>query len=528
MEQLNSILPKQEEDKIATEEISMDQNSKSPLLIQVRKNFGVFGGISLIFGGVFTLFFYKAGIGFNVLLFSIVMVSLLVITMKKLNLSINKLTLVYYLGAILLGTSTMLTSNGTIQFLNIIGILLLLNLSMINQFNDSKHWGVFDYIGKMFVILFKSILSIGMPWIDCSRYLKNTRLFKNDRFRNIMIGIVIAIPLLWVVMALLSSADQLFSSLTKSIYEVLFSSDIFMIGIIVLFGFLVCYGVICGAAAQTRREKSLNEDKAAADPAIAITAMLILCFVYVMFSGIQMIYLFANGLFVLPQEFTFAEYARRGFFELLAVSVINIILMLVCTTIFGESKLLRIILTVISICTYIMIASAAFRMLLYIGAYHLTFLRLFVLWFLLVDAMILAGVIISMYNRKFPLFHFCVVVISICYLIFSFSKPDYFIARYYIGHKELLNEDDITFLTKDLSYDAAPAVLPVIFETEPQFINKSGETEKYEDWAYDGMKNYYINIILCENERGMRDFNLSHYLSYRYALRYPVEYLDLN
>ena len=49
----------------------------------------------------------------------------------------------------------------------------------------------------------------------------------------------------------------------------------------------------------------------------------------------------------------------------------------------GENVALRVVLTVFSACTYVMIASAAMRMLLYVDAYSLSFLRILVLWFLL-------------------------------------------------------------------------------------------------------------------------------------------------
>jgi hypothetical protein len=91
-----------------------------------------------------------------------------------------------------------------------------------------------------------------------------------------------------------------------------------------------------------------------AEASIAATFMTLLCVVYTFFCGIQLIYLFANGLFVLPEEYTFAEYARRGFFELLTVAVINVLLMVLCRAFFKESKILRIVITFMTNYNYVM------------------------------------------------------------------------------------------------------------------------------------------------------------------------------
>jgi hypothetical protein len=168
-------------------------------------------------------------------------------------------------------------------------------------------------------------------------------------------------------------------------------------------------------------------------------------------------------------------------------------------------------------CTYIMIGSAVYRMLLYIGAYQLTFLRLFVLLFLLMDTFVLAGVIILVYHKTFPLFGYCVAVVSVCYLLFSFAKPDYFIASYHIQHEKSINEEDVLYLTEELSFDAAPAVVP--FLEEKRSNNSSIDKQNYSNFNDSGLSigdrtiDYYDRIVTKNNERGIRDFNFSYYFA---------------
>ena len=128
---------------------------------------------------------------------------------------------------------------------------------------------------------------------------------------------------------------------------------------------------------------------------------------------------------------------------------------------FRENKVLKGILTFISLCTYIMIASSVYRMVLYIQAYDLTFLRVFVLWALLVIFLLVTGALILIYKKSFPYTRYCLVIITTLYIIFSFSHPDYWIARYNLNSEA---ETDYYYL-ENLSLDASP----IIFD----YVNKS-------------------------------------------------------
>lgn len=86
---------------------------------------------------------------------------------------------------------------------------------------------------------------------------------------------------------------------------------------------------------------------------------------YLLFSAIQIVYLFIGNM-QLPAGVTYAEYARRGFFQLLFVCVLNLAAVLSIQSYFKENRVLKALLLAISGCTLIMTASSACRMLLYI------------------------------------------------------------------------------------------------------------------------------------------------------------------
>jgi hypothetical protein len=524
MEKLNIVSTEEEQsanlqEKALSAVVNLPARQESVLLIKIRHKFEITALVSLLFGGLFAISFYKAGVGLNILFFTAVMIALLGYVMKRFEIEMKKGTYLYYLGALLAGQSSALTSSDKLMLINLILIICLLNLSLLHQLHQQKGWDIRQYLSKMLGMLFLGIASIGMPFIDGFDYLKRTKLFRSEKARNIFVGILISVPLLWILTALLSQADLIFGDLTKKLTEHIFSEDIIVVTFMVLFGFFSCYCILCGAAAQVGRVEKTRRKGASS---IAVTVILLITVLYLMFCALQLIYLFSNGLFTLPEGYTFAEYARRGFFELLAVAIINVALMVIATSYFEESRLLRGLLTLMTICTYIMIGSATYRMLLYIGAYHLTFLRVFVLLALGILSLILAGIIIAVYRKSFPLFRYCTAVICVCYLVFAFSKPDYYIASYLKEHNPVLTTEDAFFLTRELSLDAAPIVLPLLNESyrweegTKQEDEGAGADAYYESSRlieYPTLDEYsadYYNAIRGLNEdRDIRDYNFS-------------------
>ena len=108
------------------------------------------------------------------------------------------------------------------------------------------------------------------------------------------------------------------------------------------------------------------------------------------------------------------------------------------------------------------------RMVLYIQTYHLTFLRILVLWGLLVLTALFVGVIINLFQKNFSLFRYGVVVVTVCYLGLSFAHPDYWIAKYNVAQQGRGIQVDEYYL-RDLSADAAPVLVPYFDMKKAEF-----------------------------------------------------------
>lgn len=148
-------------------------------------------------------------------------------------------------------------------------------------------------------------------------------------------------------------------------------------------------------------------------PDIAIyTFAGIIGFTYLLFIAFQAKYLFSACLGILPESFTYAEYARQGFFELCGITAFNVLLLLFMNvftrTITRENKVLSVINIVFSAVTILLLITAMSKMGMYIAAYGFTIKRIqasvFMIWLFLVLSMIICH-----QKKKIPLVRWAVL-----------------------------------------------------------------------------------------------------------------------
>lgn len=333
-----------------------------------------------------------------------------------------------------------------------LAVFLLVMCLLLNQYFDTKKWNLGKYVGSICQLVVMSFGELGKPFSDGKAYFREKGKV-NKKVWYGLLGVVIALPILLIAAGLLSSADAVFRKMTTDFMNWIRPDNIFNVVIRVTFLFFTSYALTSYLCKRSIPEEV--KDRRKGEPVLAITIMSLLSLLYLLFSGIQIFGLFL-GKMQLPEGYTYAQYAREGFFQLLAVSILNLILVLVCLSFFRESKVLKVIMTIMSLCTFIMIASSVMRMIIYIRYYYLTFLRIFVLWMLTVLFVMFIGVLINIYRESFPLFRYGVVMVTVLYLALSFSHPDYIIARVNIANAP---GGDFSYLS-DLSADAAPVIIP--------------------------------------------------------------------
>ena len=199
-------------------------------------------------------------------------------------------------------------------------------------------------------------------------------------------------------------------------------------------------------------------------PLVVSAAMLIpLLLVYGLFFFSQLPLYTSAFTGVLPKGYTYADYAREGFFQLCAVCAINGLLYLFVSLFTRQGQgegLRRTLLTVLCACSLILAATAFSKMVLYIKTYGLTPLRVYSSWamILLTAAFLLA--LLGAYWRKLNISRALFLLFAVMFGFLCLVNTDAMIAEYNVRAYEEGRLDSVdTGVFWDLGDSAAPAAV---------------------------------------------------------------------
>ena len=167
-------------------------------------------------------------------------------------------------------------------------------------------------------------------------------------------------------------------------------------------------------------------------------------------------------------DFTAAEYARSGFFELCGVAFINAVLGVVMGLFMKQSDRASVLLrklanSLLAIATLVLIATALSKMILYVQRFDLTVLRLFVSVVLVLIAVGFLTSLLSQWIKPIKVTPVLVVLVGLLLLVTPFLNVRGRIAKYnvdaYLARAEqgiLSNKIDTGYLVSDLGSAAIP------------------------------------------------------------------------
>ena len=234
-------------------------------------------------------------------------------------------------------------------------------------------------------------------------------LFKRDKKKekiNIhpaVWGGLMSVAALWVIVPLLIKADSNFLSGTTEFIDHLFAGmDLFSVVVnVVLSVPVACYlyslaycSINNTGKIFTKEELDFHRKRIRISPAVTLKVfMLVICTVYILFIALQGEYLLGAFTGKLYSGYTYAEYARTGFFELCKVSIINLSLLAICNLLIKEDEKHNIRKPMVLLCmlSLLLLSTATAKMVMYISVYGLTVKRIistvFLLWLVCVFVM---------------------------------------------------------------------------------------------------------------------------------------------
>ncbi len=397
-----------------------------------------------------SILFWNKDIKFSALLFAI---PVIYISYKILKGKIkNKKALLISIPIILLSSTYLIFDNILFQKLNLIIIpILYVIMIMLALVPEIK---VKSIIYKIIVMVIEPFNYFGEV-VQQLHIQKPYKKFKN--ITNIIKPIFLTLIIVFIVLGLLISADTEFAKIFKHVFASIgnllnnFSipSIVIRIAIIVLLFFYISAFFI-NALSQYNVLKEFDEEESKKKDNLTIYMMLTaLNLIYLVFCFIQI-----KSLFTI-KNIIYSQYARQGFFQLMIVSLINIIMILKATDkqiieTEKQSKYKKVMCILMLIFTLIIIISSFLRMTLYQQQYGNTRLRVLVDFTLLTETILLVPTFIYVLNSKINLVKIYSIIIVTMYCIINFVNIDKIIAINNINRYEKTGKIDVMYLTYDL------------------------------------------------------------------------------
>lgn len=400
----------------------------------------------------------------------------------------------------LLSVSFMINVNTWMTAVNLL-VLLPLSIAAALVLNGSfkDAWkrpdAVFDLIVSGFAVFFSQLDKPFRAFF--SLFGKH----KNKRSLTAVLSVAVSVPLVLTVMSLLSTADSIFGGWTDGLLDSLDWPFLGRPAAGALLGIFV-YGTVyalskrkCAILPKADR-KAINLDPIA--PVILICALNL---IYALFAYVQFAYLFGGLSSGLPAGFSYAEYARSGFFELVRVSMINLAVLLSGTALSDKNnplwKMQRSLSLTLAGFTGLLLFSAAWRMYMYVNAYGFTRLRALTVWGMALILLLLTASVYKLLRPEFRYFPFFLATCMSAWLALNFINIDGLIARYNVdaylsGRLETIDVNHLVSLS--------PAGIPAL-------IRLSSALEEKPDPALSGSNlPNILNIRQGEISRRLSDW----------------------
>ncbi len=365
----------------------------------------------------------------------------------------------------------------SLQFLNILGTLVAIALfAMSATARPAPSLGVARIRDVMAAGLFTILDLIGGAPMLVARdaELQALGAVRGEASWTALRAAILTVPLVIIVIALLSRADPVFASVFSL---PAFDVEQLVVHTIVTGAFAWwsagwLRGALLGVSTRATVPEQLPLRLGMVEVSTSLGAVILL---FAVFVGLQLRWLFGGADVVLATTgLTVAEYARRGFFELLALAALVLPLILVTHALAADDRVARrhrhLSLALVVLLSAIM-ASAFLRMRLYVAHFGLTADRLTATALMLWLAVVLVAMAFTVLRGRARRFAAITVLSAfVTLLTLNLLNPDLLVARVNLARPAGAQEVDYAYLAR-LGGDAAPVVVQALQAAAPSAVS---------------------------------------------------------
>lgn len=403
----------------------------------------VFAWLCMVFGYLFCKVFpvWVSPLGGMLFILFTYVATTIVLKVSKAEFDVN--AIVTAVSGVVVGVSLIFTSNEFLELFAYIYSLMAYCYYVFVSLGNSTKKGfndfiIVDYFKALLIAPFKNIGSL-FDAIFSSKFKKGGNIIGKVAF-----GIFIAmIPT--VIVANLLSFDNGFVEIMDNLFDFNIG-DIFSEVVCIGFGLLIgmyFFELFVVSTDKACKEFSSSEcvyktrKMQCVHVVTAIAAVAPILLLYVVFFISQWKFYMYGFSGKLPEGFNYSSYAREGFFQLCAVSVINLLIIISVMVFMNQEKpwMKRVRATIVTtyvVATLVLIATAIAKMVMYIDCYGLTQKRVYATWLMLVLAIIFFIMILKQFVAKLSVVSTSIWVAVVMFAVLALSNVEGLIARYNI------------------------------------------------------------------------------------------------
>ncbi len=424
--------------------------------------------LSILLAILFTETILLGAAGISVPVFALAFYSSLFYFFKESGKPFNKPAIYLTFPVFLLAFSFFLHYNPSTQFITWLTLISLVCIQLVMLGNSpGEKLFSFDMLLKVLVnVICRPFTNLAMPFISLE-YLRGRKSKTSKNAILIFIGLAVSLPVALILLGLFMSADAVFENAVNNLinYVGVDFGNAFADILVGFFGGILLSAALLGLKYEDIRNRPAGTVGNCLDSLIVGTFLTIINILLIAFVGFQFAYLFGGTSNITLTNMTYAEYARRGFFELTAASglIFSIALfVMVMTRKKGTQLPLWVKLCTVSLCLCngVLLVSGMKRMLLYVDVYGLSAKRVLTLWFMCIIGLCLVWLLLKSFIPGVDAIKLIGITVVAGVCILSLTNTERLIARYNID-RYISSPNKITldvYHLGRLSYTAAPEI----------------------------------------------------------------------
>ena len=314
--------------------------------------------------------------------------------------------------------------------------------------------------------------SLLRPWTTLATATRRVAGDRATRSRGAAVvrGLLLALPVLIVLVALLTAADMIFRDLVENLLawlDIEWIREAIGRSVVVGLSALFSLGALVSALRDREPPELMGEQKPLVKPFLGFieTAVVLAAvnLVFAVFVAIQLRYLFGGEANITAVGYTYSEYARRGFGELVWAAFLSLGLVLALAHLgrraaSRERRSFNGLGAGLIAMLGVTLASALMRLLLYENAYGFTRLRTYTHLFIFWLAALLVVVAVLLFRERLRVLAPVSVVAGFGFVAtLGLINVDGFIAARNVARLQASGELDVLYLAQ-LSGDALPTL----------------------------------------------------------------------